>query len=375
MITTLLTLSVSIHMGAAVAIPPFSEAAQQPCKPLPAVPDHNLAAALPNMEKIVGVAEEGLDLARKTASISRKPAERDRALDGVRRAWCLAAEAASFARRYLRVRSNGRAQALLDRATKVMGEIGSPERFIASLFDPPTAVPVRPPAEPAASTAPGDRSVSAAGGPRLTFVEPVKDFGTVPKGTRIEWSFDVRNTGSKPLEIRSATPSNRFITVTGLNASIAPGAAGKVSVGVDTAPLAGPIAPHVTIDSNDPHAPQARLTVTAIVKPYVDAYPMGFLRFSVPAGTSQTRFVTLYSEETEPFQIVGVESSVPWITVRHTKAETPIPKVGRAGQHQHRIEVTVGANAPAGPISGRVKVLTNSKHQPEYTIAISGSVK
>ena len=40
--------------------------------------------------------------------------------------------------------------------------------------------------------------------PRLTIVQPVKDFGTVAKGEKLDWSFEIRNTGNADLQILAA---------------------------------------------------------------------------------------------------------------------------------------------------------------------------
>ena len=44
-------------------------------------------------------------------------------------------------------------------------------------------------------------STDAAKGPHLSLTEPIKDFGTVPKGQKLDWSFVVHNTGTTDLEI------------------------------------------------------------------------------------------------------------------------------------------------------------------------------
>src|SRR5260370_664393 len=38
-------------------------------------------------------------------------------------------------------------------------------------------------------------SANAEKAPRLTIVEPVKDYGTVPKGDKLDWAFEIKNTG------------------------------------------------------------------------------------------------------------------------------------------------------------------------------------
>ncbi|MGH9420648.1 MAG: DUF1573 domain-containing protein, partial [Thermoanaerobaculia bacterium] len=42
--------------------------------------------------------------------------------------------------------------------------------------------------------------------PRLTIIEPLKDYGTIPKGEKLTWSFEVKNTGDADLQIIAAKP-------------------------------------------------------------------------------------------------------------------------------------------------------------------------
>src|SRR5438045_859154 len=51
--------------------------------------------------------------------------------------------------------------------------------------------------EAAKSTATADAKQAAS--PRLTIVEPVKDFGVVPKGDKLDWTFVIKNTGDSDL--------------------------------------------------------------------------------------------------------------------------------------------------------------------------------
>jgi hypothetical protein len=221
--------------------------------------------------------------------------------------------------------------------------------------------------------------------PRLTIVEPVRDFGTVAKGEKLNWAFLVKNTGDADLEIIAARPGCGC-TVADFDKVIKPGQTGKVSASVDTTAFAGPIAKPVTIETNDPTTPTAQLTIHAVVKPFVEAHPAGFVRFNLLQGDKETQSVTLYSEEEEPFQVVKVE--IPsdetgkvkdWIQVTSSKIEDAnqlAPGVGRPGQAQYRLDFTVGGNnTKLGPIAEKVRVVTNSKHQPEYLISVTGVVR
>ena len=214
-------------------------------------------------------------------------------------------------------------------------------------------------------------------GPRLTLVEPLKDFGTVPKGAKIEWAFSVKNTGTTDLEIIAAKPTCGC-TVANFDKVIKPGETGKVSAVVDTHTFVGPITKAVTLETNDPAAPNAQVTITAVVRPYVEAYPAGYVRYTMLQGDVEKQSVTLYSEEETPFEILKVESPQNWIKADLKKLEglDVVPNIGREKQNQYRLDVTVGGpDATIGPIAEKIKILTNSKNQPEYTVSVNGVIR
>lgn len=231
-------------------------------------------------------------------------------------------------------------------------------------------------AQPAAKSAEAAKDADKA--PRLTVVEPVKDYGTVSKGEKLSWAFAIKNTGTSDLQIIAARPACGC-TVAEFDKVIKPGEIGKVTAQVDTTAFAGPIAKSVTIETNDPSTPSAQLTIHATVKPYVEAYPAGFVRYSILQGDAETQSITLYSEEEDPFEITKVETPGPWVKVNYAKIENEAeraPNVGRAGQAQYKVNITVGGpDAQLGPLAEKVHILTNSKHQPDYPISVAGVVR
>src|ERR1700694_4121244 len=149
----------------------------------------------------------------------------------------------------------------------------------------------------AADTKPKAKKTEAAKeekAPRLTIVQPVKDFGTIPKGEKLEWSFEIKNTGSSDLQILAAKPGCGC-TVADFDKVIKPGQSGKVTAHVDTTNFSGPISKPVTLETNDPSTPTAQLTINAIVKPYVEAHPAGVVRFQLLQGETDTQCVLLLS--------------------------------------------------------------------------------
>jgi hypothetical protein len=213
--------------------------------------------------------------------------------------------------------------------------------------------------------------------PRLTVVEPVKDFGTVAKGDKIDWSFAVKNTGDADLQILAARPACGC-TVADFDKVIKPGEMGKVTAHVDTTNFNGPITKTVTIETNDPNTPSSVLNLQAIVKPYVDALPAGFVRYNLVQGDAEMQTFTLVSDEEAPFEITKVDVPGDYVKVNWAKIDKPedLVKAGRTGQNQYRFNVTLGgANAPIGPLAEKIRIVTNSKHQPDYVVSIAGLVR
>lgn len=222
-----------------------------------------------------------------------------------------------------------------------------------------------------------EKASTEAKGPRLMLLEPVKDFGTVPKGQKLDHSFEIKNTGTTDLEILAAKPACGC-TVADFDKVIKPGQIGKVTAHVDTTAFAGPIAKPVTLETNDPQTPTAQVTIAAVVKPYVDAYPAGYVRFNMLQGDTEKQSFTLYSEDETPFEITKIEAPQDWIRVDYRKAEGSeiVPKVGRPGQAQYKVDVTVGGpDTRIGPLAEKIRILTNSKHQPEFSVSLSGVIR
>src|SRR5205085_6161495 len=99
------------------------------------------------------------------------------------------------------------------------------------------------------------------------------------------------------------------------------------------------------------------LTIHATVKPYVEAAPVGFVRYSMMQGDVQSQAVTLYSEEDEPFEITKIESPAEWIKVTSSKVTDDKERVaaGKATQNQYKINITAGGpDARLGPLAEKV---------------------
>jgi hypothetical protein len=225
-------------------------------------------------------------------------------------------------------------------------------------------------AQEKAPAAPG--KPAAVAGPKIEVIPETKDAGTVAKGQMIEAAFVVKNNGASDLIISDARPGCGC-TVASFDKVIKPGAEGKVLSSVDTKNFAGPISKSILLVSNDPDRPQLNLFIKAMVKPYVDVLPTGYLRFSVVKGDAASQDVVLVSEE-KSFKPTVAESAQPYVKAEVIPAGEKDKIAGRNGD-QYKMHVSVTADAPEGLLNAPIRISTGVPQQPTVEIPVSGYVR
>ncbi|MGE5276738.1 MAG: DUF1573 domain-containing protein [Acidobacteriota bacterium] len=213
---------------------------------------------------------------------------------------------------------------------------------------------------------------SAVAGPKIEVIPETKDAGTVAKGQMIESTFVVKNNGASDLIISDARPGCGC-TVASFDKVIKPGAEGKVVSSVDTKNFSGPISKSILLVSNDPDRPQLNLFIKAVVKPFVDVMPTGYLRFSAVKGDSAAQDVVLVSEE-KTFKPTVAEMSQPYVKAELIPAGEKDKIAGRAGD-QYKLHVSVTGDAPEGLLNAPIRISTGVPQQPTLEIPVSGYIR
>ena len=213
---------------------------------------------------------------------------------------------------------------------------------------------------------------SAAAAPKIEVTPETKDAGTVAKGQMIESTFVVKNNGTADLIISDARPGCGC-TVASFDKVVKPGAEGKVVSSVDTKNFSGPISKSILLVSNDPDRPQLNLFIKAMVKPFVDVMPTGYLRFSVVKGDTASQDVVLVSEE-KTFKPTIAEMAQPYVKAELIPAGEKDKVAGRAGD-QYKLHVAVTADAPEGLLNAPIRVATGVPQQPNLEIPVSGYIR
>ncbi len=122
-------------------------------------------------------------------------------------------------------------------------------------------------------TACGGGAAAEGGAPRLALETATLELGEMPNGEIATREVAVRNDGDAPLVVAAVTTSCGCTTAALEPMTIAPGASGVLRVTFDSGAhgpdLRGPLMREVMLSSNDPTAPEAKLTLAATILPPV----------------------------------------------------------------------------------------------------------
>lgn len=153
--------------------------------------------------------------------------------------------------------------------------------------------------------APSARGTAA---PRMILPEEAFDFREVFQGMTISHAFKVLNRGDEPLVIRNVRPGLDRATAR-FDRIIPPGGTGKVRWTMNTAGYQGKIRNSVTLYSNDPKSPVAKITVEALVQvPVTISSQSVYLKGA--AGTSVTKGVSIQSRLNKPLRLDPVSFDI-----------------------------------------------------------------
>ncbi len=216
-------------------------------------------------------------------------------------------------------------------------------------------------------------SVATAQAPNATVAAPLHDAGVVTRGDVVSHTFTIANEGDALLEIREVRPACGC-TVASFDETIAPGATGSVTAELSTGDFRGPVSKYVTVFTNDLENPRFRLTLRADIRPLVDVLP-GYGRFLHVQGTApKVQTQTLWSTDETPLTVEGATSSIPQVAVEYRLASSE-ERSPEGPERQWLIIGTLASDAPAGPLTGSIRVQTNHPEMSEISVPIGGYVR
>ncbi len=184
----------------------------------------------------------------------------------------------------------------------------------------------------------------APAGPRLTFSDPILDFGSVSDTDEIQGAFPFTNTGSEPLLITEIKPSCGCTTVELDKTRFEPGEGDSIQL-VWKPKGFGPQAKSITVQSNSEGEPITQLIIKAEIQPFARFQPSPLRPGVLPVGEEHRFDMTLTCRDPE-FEVLAVTANHP--SVRVTAGER------RGGSLP--LEVVVGPEAPWGAFNTVIQV-------------------
>ncbi|MEO8197445.1 MAG: DUF1573 domain-containing protein [Thermoanaerobaculia bacterium] len=206
--------------------------------------------------------------------------------------------------------------------------------------------------------------------PKLTIEERVHETGEVARDKVVEHSFKIRNTGDAPLVIEK-TIAGPNIEVLSKPATLAPGESGEIRVRVallTDRPLA--LLKQVELSTNDPDTPSVVLELRILSTEYVVSKP-GYARWiAVQKEKPGTISQKLVAKDGQDFELLKT-SDLPLGITSQIKSTRPDP----AGPREWQVDLTLGTDAPVGPIVGTLLLYVNHPKQSIVPIPLSGFMR
>lgn len=216
--------------------------------------------------------------------------------------------------------------------------------------------------------------------PKLEIPVRVFNGGRVERGTVLQHSFELRNTGSAPLTV-SARPGCGC-TVVDFDKIIAPGGVGHVNASLDTKAFKGDITKSVTIDTNDPENAQSVLELVLDVVVAVDVQPQDIIAFDGERGGIAPIELTASSPDGVKFDIIAAESNDPNYTVKVVAVPgdgSAVPKVKAgtvaSGASKYAVTVLVAKDVAIGRSGVTILLKTSHPKAPEVPIQLYANVR
>jgi Protein of unknown function (DUF1573) len=202
----------------------------------------------------------------------------------------------------------------------------------------------------------GTAGSARAGNPSMVVERPLHDFGTVAEGELARHTFEVKNAGDAPLEIRSVSASCGCTAAAPKEKQIAPGASGRIEVTFDTTGRPGRAEKTVAVVSDDPKKPNTTLTIKVEVVNLL-AFEPAYTYLAVSGtetGRQETWLTGQLAAGAKP-KIVKVEPPGPTKVQLIQKREAARTQwglrfeVGRQQAGQGMVKVQVATGVPRRP--------------------------
>lgn len=196
----------------------------------------------------------------------------------------------------------------------------------------------------------------AASGPRISFANPIYEFGTVNAGKTYDHRYWFTNTGDQTLQITNVHSTCGCTTLEDWPKTVEAGDSGSIGIQFNSSRVSGNIQKSVVVYSTDSQYPITELTVKGRVGNPIEFSPK-WAYFNIAAGTNAppSQFVSLTNSARQPLALFDPRSTNAAFSAR---VLTNRPGV------EYRIEIAAVRPLPMGITRGEISVRTSSPDLP-----------
>jgi hypothetical protein len=203
--------------------------------------------------------------------------------------------------------------------------------------------------------------------PRIKFLNPACDFGEIWQGENADCVFKLENDGDADLHISEVKPGCGCTVAEITNEVLPPGGTSEIKATFRSGNYRNKISKTITVFSDDPRQPQARLTISGTIKVPVDLQPSFVVVSRGRPDSVETREIKIVPFDPKGFRVLSIEGAPPWVHYTKPKPSPEEPGVWL-------MTVTVGPDLPLGQQAKTLLVKTNAKRKPVAQLRVYATV-
>jgi hypothetical protein len=202
------------------------------------------------------------------------------------------------------------------------------------------------------------------------------DFGTVPRGTQLKYTFPIKNIWAVPLQIIEIRPSCGCVKAIPSTKTLQPHETATLDIAMDGTRFTGPKTVWVYVTVGPEYISTAALRITATTRADVVLNP-GEINFGiVPRGQTPTQYVDVEYAGVLDWRITEVvKSSAAPIEVTPQELYRQSSRGVQAGKVGYRLTVALKGDAAAGVFKHELILKTNDPASPVLPVVVEGNVQ
>jgi hypothetical protein len=194
------------------------------------------------------------------------------------------------------------------------------------------------------------------------------DFGTVARGVKTQFEFELKNLYLEDVHISGVRSSCGCTTPEIKVATLKTHEAGAIVARFNTHLFLGSKGATVTVTFDKPYPAEVQLHVSGYIRDDIAVTP-GSVQFgSVSQGSAAERSVQVACRGRGDFQIIEVKSANPHISAKAVETNRGDGAVG------YQLAVQLDSSSPAGDLDDHVLLVTNDERSPQIPVAVRGTV-